>query len=152
MLERSISAIVVLDNDVDRMQLEAALPGPDQVSVNGVVHGFDYDAVSRDQSAQVLLVACREASEDAARVIGRWTAEHPDRPAVALCEEVPDYFVHALLGAGADDVVRLPESPEHVMFTLEKALARHRRRESEGNTDLAPMICVRARRAARARP
>lgn len=142
MLQNTISAVVALDDDVDRMQLEATLPGTDQLSVNGLVHGFDFDSVARDQSAQVLLVVCRDAQEDAARLIGRWSTDHPDRPVVALCEEVPDYFVHALLGAGADDVVRLPESPEHVLFTIEKALARHKRREVEGTSDLAPMICV----------
>jgi pilus assembly protein CpaE len=44
--------------------------------------------------------------------------------------------------SGADDLVALPESPEHVGFTLQKALARKQGAGVATGVALAPMICV----------
>jgi pilus assembly protein CpaE len=144
MISEPINAVIVLEEDVDRSVLEAALPPAEQLSVTGVVHGLDAGkALDETSTAQLLIVACSGTLEDAADVIRRWRSVHADRPVVALCESPPDYAVQALFKAGADDVVKLPETPERVMFTLEKALARHERRDGEGGrSEVAPMICV----------
>jgi pilus assembly protein CpaE len=61
---------------------------------------------------------------------------------VALCDSAPQHFVRDLFAAGADDVIKLPEEPQHLAFALDKALARHSRREAEARSEAAPMICV----------
>jgi pilus assembly protein CpaE len=141
MINEAIRVLLVVDEDVDRSLVEAALPAG-ATNVTGLVYGFDLSRPVDDAAAQILIVACGAASQEAADLIRSWSSEHPDRPAVAVCESVPEYFVETLFRAGADDVVKLPETPERVLFTLEKALARHHGREVEGLGELAPMICV----------
>jgi pilus assembly protein CpaE len=61
---------------------------------------------------------------------------------IALCESPPDYFVHALFEAGADDVVKLPETPERVLFAFQKAVSRNSRRGDGRPRAKTPMVCV----------
>jgi pilus assembly protein CpaE len=51
-------------------------------------------------------------------------------------------FVQRAFEAGADDFISLPESPEHVAFTLEKAMARKQSATAVTGVALAPMIVV----------
>jgi len=44
--------------------------------------------------------------------------------------------------AGADDLITLPESPERVLFSLEKAVARKQGAAAATGVALSPMICV----------
>jgi pilus assembly protein CpaE len=142
MLIEAINVLLAVDEDVDRGLVEATLPPAGRVNVVGLVYGFDAAAPLEDQTAQILIVACNATSQGAPELIRRWTQENPDRPVIAFCESAPDYFVENLFQAGADDVVKLPETAERVMFSLEKALARHKGRRAAGRTEQAPMICV----------
>ena len=142
MQSEAINVLLATDEAVDPSLVEATMMPGDRVNVTGLVHGLDPVAALDDPTAQVLIVACGQASQEAADMIRRWSAKHPDRPVVAFCESVPDYFVQMLFQAGADDVVKLPETPERVLFSLEKALARHKGRDGAGRNDQAPMICV----------
>src|SRR6185503_7864648 len=47
-----------------------------------------------------------------------------------------------LFEMGADDVVRLPESPERVRFTLQKVVARRHAIAAAGAGGTGSMICV----------
>jgi pilus assembly protein CpaE len=142
MLSESIRVVIALDENVDRNLVEAALPIDGRVNVTGIVHGLDAARAMDDPSAQLLLVACHGDSEAAVGAVTRWASDQPDRPVVALCDSVPQHFVRDLFAAGADDVVTLPEEPQHLAFALEKALARHSRRETDARSNAAPMICV----------
>jgi pilus assembly protein CpaE len=142
MHSETITVLLATDDHVDRSLVESILVPDAGVNVAGLLHGFDDAAAMDDPTAQLLIVACGETSQEAADLVGRWSAEHRDRPVVALCESVPDYFVQMLFQAGADDVVKLPETPERVVFSLEKALARHKGRETAGLGEQAPMVCV----------
>jgi len=63
-------------------------------------------------------------------------------PIVVLAHASPDGFLRRVFEVGADDAVRLPESPEQVNFMLQKILVRKRAAGTiRGNGD-APMICV----------
>src|SRR5262245_9270924 len=142
MISESIRVVIALDEQVDRNLIEAALPVDGRVNVTGIVHGLDAAPAMDDRSAQLLLVACHGEATAAVDAVRRWVSEQPDRPVVALCDAAPQLFVRDLFAAGADDVVNLPEAPEELEFTLEKAMARHSRREAEARGEAAPMICV----------
>src|SRR5919106_6729943 len=142
MISESIRVVIALDENVDRNLVESALPVDGRVNVTGIVHGLDPGRAMDDPSAQLLLVVCHGDSQAAVDAVRRWATEQPDRPVVALCDSAPQHFVRDLFAAGADDVVRLPEEPRHLAFALDKALARHSRREAETRSEAAPMICV----------
>ena len=72
------------------------------------------------------MIACSGYSERALSLIGGTAREHPELPIVVLSQSSPDGFLSRLFEMGADDVVRLPESPERVRFTLQKVVARRR--------------------------
>jgi pilus assembly protein CpaE len=138
-----IRATIVLDEDVDRGLVQASLPAESQVGIAGVVEGpEDANHALQDATTDLLAIACHGAPDAVLELIRRAASMRSSRPIVVLCESPPEYFVPALLEAGADDVIKLPETPERVMFSLEKAIARHRRREVEADGELAPMICV----------
>jgi pilus assembly protein CpaE len=59
-----------------------------------------------------------------------------------LCEGSPNGFVRRVFEAGADDIVRLPESTDEVYFSLQKAVARKQGAAVASGTTLAPLICV----------
>jgi pilus assembly protein CpaE len=68
--------------------------------------------------------------------------ERPGLPVVVLAQAAPEGFMRRLFEVGADDVVRLPESPEQVNFTLQKVLTRKRATGAPRANGDAPMICV----------
>ena len=138
-----IKAIIVLDEDVDRALVEACVPAEGQVGIAGVVEGLeDTDHALQDPTLDLLAIACHGAPDAVLDLIHQATALRSTRPVVVLCEAAPEYYVPSLLEAGADDVIKLPETSERVMFSLEKAVARRRGRAVDSNGNLSPMICV----------
>ncbi|TMK73251.1 MAG: hypothetical protein E6G48_05660 [Actinobacteria bacterium] len=139
----TINALIALDEDVDGPVVEAALPPGGKVVLAGLIEGLgNVDGALDDQAADVLVVACGRASTAAVDLVREVSSKRRDRPVIAFCETPPDYFVHALFDAGADDVVKLPETPERVLFAFQKAIARNRGRDAARPTANAPMICV----------
>jgi pilus assembly protein CpaE len=139
----TINALIALDEDVDETVVEAALPPGGKVVLAGLIEGLgNVDGALDDQTADVLVVACSRDSTAAIDLIRGVSAKRRDRPVIAFCEMPPDYFVHALFDAGADDVVLLPETPERVLFAFQKAVARSRVRDATRPSSRAPMICV----------
>src|SRR5438128_7888641 len=148
----TINALIALDEDVDGPVVEAALPPGGKVVLAGLIEGLgNLDGALDDQAADVLVVACGRASTAAVDLVREVSSKRRERPVIAFCETPPDYFVHALFDAGADDVVKLPETPERVLFAFQKAIARNRGRDAARPTANAPMICVLGPRVAPAR-
>ena len=82
---------------------------------NEVLHGAD-----------LVIVGCSQAHDEALVVISAATAQRPDRPVVVLYQGSPNGFLERAFEAGADDLIALPQSAGQLGFTLEKALARRR--------------------------
>jgi pilus assembly protein CpaE len=139
----TINALIALDEDVDTPVVEAALPPGGKVVLAGLIEGLaNVDGALDDHTADVLVVACGGASTAAVDLVRDVSSKRREPPVIAFCEMPPDYFVHALFDAGADDVVKLPETPERVLFAFQKAIARGRGRGATRPTTKAPMICV----------
>jgi pilus assembly protein CpaE len=139
----TIEALVVIEEGADTGLVEAALPPGGRVAPSAFVEGLaEAERAIGERSSELLIVACGGAAEGVAELIGRARAERPERPIVALAAAAPDYFVQAILEAGADDVVKLPETPERTLFAIDKAIARHRGRAAAARLDAAPMVCV----------
>jgi pilus assembly protein CpaE len=141
--DRPIRALVSLDAGIDESVVLAALPRDPAIQVVGFVQGVeDSWATLRDAASDLLVIACSGYSERALSLIGGTAREHPQLPIVVLSQSSPDGFLTRLFEMGADDVVRLPEAPERVRFTLQKVVARRRAVATAGGSGKGAMICI----------
>lgn len=92
------------------------------------------------QGADLVIVGCSQAHDQALEVISAASAQRADRPVVVLYHGTPNGFLERAFEAGADDLVALPQSSGQLGFALEKALAR--RRGSAASTAEGSMITV----------
>ena len=78
------------------------------------------------QEADLVIVGCSLAHDEALAVIEAANAQRSDRPVVVLYEGNPNGFLTRAFDAGVDDLVSMPQAPGQLEFALEKALARRR--------------------------
>jgi pilus assembly protein CpaE len=140
--ERPIKALVSLDDGIEEAAVRAAVPQDPSIQIVGFLRGVEESwSALQDAATDLLIIACSGYSERALSLIGGAAREHPDVPIVVLSQSSPDGFLSRLFEVGADDVVRLPESPERVRFALQKVVAR-RRVAVASETGQGSMICV----------
>jgi len=139
-----IRALVSLDDGIEEATVRAALPSDPAIQIVGFVRGVEESwATLQDTPTDLFVIVCQGYSERALSLIGGTAREHPGLPVVVLSQSSPDGFLSRLFEVGADDVVRLPESPERVRFALEKVVARrHAAVVASGSTSLGAMVCI----------
>jgi len=119
--------LVSIDIGLDEQTVRAALPASAEIQIVGVVSGVDESWTTLQETpTDLLVVACTGYSERALFLIGSVVKERPGMPVVVLAHDAPEGFLRRVFEVGADDAVRLPESPEQVNFTLQKVLVRKR--------------------------
>ncbi len=143
-MDHGIKTLVSLDNGTDEAAVRAALPHDSTIQLVGLLHGAKESwATLQETPTDLLVVACTGYSERVLSLIGAAAREHPTLPVVVLVQSSPEGFLSRLFEAGADDVIRLPESPERVGFTLQKVVAkRHVAASSGADASYSPMICI----------
>jgi pilus assembly protein CpaE len=142
-MQHPTRTLVSLDAGIDEETVRAALPATTDIQIVGVVRGVDESWTTLQETpAELLLIACTGYSERTLFLIASTVRERPGIPVVVLADASPDGFLRRVFEVGADDAVRLPESPEQVNFALQKVLARKRAAHSMGENGNAPMICV----------
>ena len=148
-MQRMINALLVHDQSVAAALVAEHLPHESEIRVAEVVDTLypATDAVKRSD-ADVLVVACREGSEDALGLVNWWRSARPGRPVVMLCLGTNNGYVEEAFGAGADDLLPMEPGPvvsdstrHHVEFALRKALARTST-VSEQSGEYGKIICI----------
>jgi pilus assembly protein CpaE len=136
--------LVSLDDAIEEAAVQAALPHDPRIQIVGMVRGGDQNWSAGDETpTDLLVIACSGYSERALSLVGGTAREHPELPVLVLSQSSPDGFLSRLFEVGADDVVRLPESPERVRFALEKVVARRLAKlTAAADAVHRPMICV----------
>jgi pilus assembly protein CpaE len=143
MADRRIQAIVAVDAGVDENQLRSALPEGAGIDVLGVIDGLEESwQTLQETSPDIVVVACSGYSDRALYFIDSAVKQASERPVVVLTIGSPNGFVRRVFEAGADDIITLPESPERVAFTLQKAIARRQGAAIASGEALGAMICV----------
>jgi pilus assembly protein CpaE len=139
----AIRTLVAVDTTADRQVVQAALPSSSGIEIVGVIYGLDesWNAL-QEAPTDLVVVACSGYSDRTLFFIEGAVKQRPERPIVVLVHDGRDGFVRRVFEAGADDVVVLPESPERVAFTFEKAIARRQGAAVASGVALSPMICV----------
>ena len=140
----TIKTLIALDEGVDSELVRAALPeGQSDIQIVGLVHGLDETwRILQETTTDLLVIACAGHSDRALFLVDAAVKQRPERPVIVLCEGSANGFIRRLFEAGADDIVMLPEPPDRVRFTLEKALARKLGSAVATGIAGAPMICV----------
>jgi len=135
--------LVSLDAGIDESAVRAALPASTDIQIVGIVRGVDESWTTLHETpADLLVVACSAYSERALFLIASVVKERPGMPVVVLAHDAPEGFLRRVFEVGADDAVRLPESPEQVNFMIQKVLVRKRAVGTLRENGNAPMICV----------
>jgi pilus assembly protein CpaE len=138
-----IRAFVVFDSGVNQDEIERLLPKNDEIDVVGLVSGIDDAWVRLHETANdLLIIVSGGQSEAILNLIDSAVVERPRRPVVVLSYGSPNGFTRRVFAAGADDVLMLPVTPDELLFTLEKAVARKAGSEGGGSFVRAPLICV----------
>lgn len=138
-----IRMLVALEGGIDRDLVQSVLPVSSEISVVGVVEGFeDAWSVLEETPTNLLVVACAGESDRALYLIDGAARQQPDRPVVVLCEGSANGFVRRAFEAGADDFLTFPQTPENVRFALQKAVARRNGTGLTTGVSLSPMICI----------
>src|SRR2546429_2862169 len=142
-MQHPTRTLVSLDTSIDEQTVRAALPAVSEIQVVGIGRGVDESWTTLQETpADLLVVACSGYSERALFLIGSVVKERPGMPVVVLAHDAPEGFLRRVFEVGADDAVRLPESPEQVNFALQKVLVRKRAAGTLRENGTAPMICV----------
>ena len=142
MTSQHIKALVAMDDTVSREVVQAALPLNGDIDV-ALVDGLDATWTALQATPNdLLVVACSGSSERVLFLIDGAVKERPERPVIVLCEGSSNGFVQRAFAAGADDFITIPETSDHVVFALQKALARKRGTASATGIASAPMICI----------
>ncbi len=143
-MAQAVRTLVAIDAGVSRHTVHSALPvDAELMNVVGVVEGLEESwNTLQEIPVDLLLVACTGYSDRTLFFIEGAVKQNRDRPVVVLCDGSPNGFVRRIFEAGADDIIRLPESADNVGFTLHKALARRHGAVTAAGTALARMICV----------
>jgi pilus assembly protein CpaE len=142
-LQHPTRALVSLDAGMDESVVRAALPASTDIQVVGIVRGVDESWTTLQETpTDLLVIACSGYSERALFLMASVAKERPGMPVVVLAQDAPDGFLRRVFEVGADDAVRLPESPEQVNFMIQKVLVRKRAGGTLRENGTAPMICV----------
>jgi len=142
-MSQVIRTLVGLDKGVARESVQSALPVESSIQIVGLVEGLEESwATLQETPTDLLVIVCAGYSDRALYLIDGAVKQRPDRPVVVFSMGSTNGFVQRAFEAGADDFLALPETPEHVAFTLEKAVARKNSASTSTGVAVAPMIVV----------
>jgi pilus assembly protein CpaE len=148
-MSKHMTALVVLDDHVDRGVVETLLTSSPHLDVSDYL---DLSAREAERGeGDVLIVACADFNPAVGDYIGAASRLHPARPVLLVCTSGSNGYVTEAMGAGADDILTLPPHTSvqtahalssEVIFSIEKALARRRGAQIQAKAQMGRMICV----------
>ncbi len=117
---------VALEESIDSGTIRGAFPAGVPVRLVSLTDAHDRTAVELQEAADLVVVGCADARDEALELIGNAARQRSDRPVVALYSGTPNGFLERAFEAGADDLITLPQNSSQLAFAFEKALARRR--------------------------
>jgi pilus assembly protein CpaE len=141
MSRQQLSVFVALDSGLDQEMVRSALPAGTPARITSLEQASArMSSLLASEPVDVVLVGCGPDAHRALRTIEAATASRPEIPVVVLYAGSPNGFMQAAFEAGADDLISLPQSPNDLVFALEKVIAR--KRGSMTSSVANPMITV----------
>jgi pilus assembly protein CpaE len=148
-MSRRIAAIVAHDDSVPQDLLSAHIPADAGIEVVSVLERLvlTTDDIRRSD-ADVLIIVCREHSQDGLALAEWWHNVRPGRPVIVMSEGADEIFVERVFASGADDFVVISPSIDaaektrsDLEFAIRKAVARNYT-GSERAVDSGTLIAV----------
>jgi pilus assembly protein CpaE len=142
-LTAPIRTLVAVDRAIEPQSVEALLDDPG-ITVVGVVDQESGPAGRGSTAADVLLVACGEASDSALEFISKAATDGSDQPIVVVCGGRANGFMRDALLSGADDIVLIDDAAApgaDTFFAMQKAIARRSGGPSPDRTT-GNLICI----------
>jgi pilus assembly protein CpaE len=123
-MDPSVRTLVAVDGRVDTDVVERVVADPRVIvaAIGDPAMGWPVR-----ESADALLVVCRDESEAALELIRRAQVMYAGRPVVVVCEGSPNGFLRRAFRAGAEDVIEVTsveQTATDAYFALAKAVAR----------------------------
>jgi len=131
---QGLRVFVALEESIDSTSLREAFPAGTPVRVLSLDEARDRTATELQEAADLVVVGCADAREQALELVSAAVRQRSDRPVVVLYGGSPNGFLERAFEAGADDLITLPQSSTQLAFALEKALARRRGVAVGGNS------------------
>ena len=144
-MSTKITALLALDDGIERDAVSSTLPGDDDLQILGYVEGIQQSQHAVEQTrADLVLVVCPPDSTGALDVIRSAVGSHPESVVVVMQHGVAESngFMQEVFAAGAEDIIPWPETPERVRHALLKAIARKRGTLLGKGRPPAPLVCV----------
>jgi pilus assembly protein CpaE len=146
---RAITAVVAHDETVSPGQISQHVSEGSGIKLVEVIGNlFPPTEALKRSDADVLIVGCKEGSDEALALLDWWHSARPGRPCVVFCPSSNNGFIEEAFAVGADDLIVLEPGSEvsdltrrHVEFSLRKALARSSS-PAEHRVDVGKLICV----------
>jgi len=142
--DAAIKTLILLSDGAPRELVEAAFAVDGEIRVMDTVeHVGPGWRLPPTGLVDVAVVASAGASEQGTGLIAAIAAQRPALP-IVICHTgtgEPGGLMQKAFGAGADDLVSLPETPERLVATLRKAIAR-KRGPGSAEAALSPLIAV----------
>jgi pilus assembly protein CpaE len=123
---QGLRIFIALEPSLDSGTIRGAFPAGVPVRLVSLTDAHDRTAVELQEAADLVVVGCAEARDEALELIGNAARQRNDRPVVALYSGTPNGFFERAFEAGADDLITLPQNSTQLAFAFEKALARRR--------------------------
>jgi pilus assembly protein CpaE len=123
---RDLRIVAALEDSIDAATLRDAFPPGTPIRVLSLAEARERTAGELQHAADIVVVGCADAHEQALEVVSAAVRQRNDRPVVVLYGGSPNGFFERAFEAGADDLITLPQSAPQLAFALEKALARRR--------------------------
>jgi pilus assembly protein CpaE len=131
---RGLRVFVALEDSVDARSVRDAFPDDLPIHVVSLEDAGERSEAKLQEAADLVVVGCTEAREQALELVTWAAQQRDDRPIVVLYGGSPNGFLDEAFEAGADDLIALTQSPEELAFAIEKALARRRGNGSSSRT------------------
>jgi pilus assembly protein CpaE len=143
MPNRPVKALLSVEPGVDTDEIRDSLPEDAEFSIVAVATSPEETLRTLDASAvDVLLVACEGYSDRALLLLDSVTKQRPDVNIVVLGQGSPNGFLRRAFEAGADDIVMLPSTREHVRFEIQKLIARKEGADTPVPGEGSHLVCV----------
>jgi pilus assembly protein CpaE len=138
-----IRAFVAVDTGMSREIISESFPHDGNIELVGIVEGLDEAWLTlQEVPNDVLVVACAGHSEKALVLIDGAVKQRPSRPVLVVGYGSPNGFVNRVFEAGADDMIVLPQDPESIRFSLQKAIARKSGGAGAVSSGQGQLVCV----------
>ncbi len=143
MPSRPVKALLSIEPGVDAEQVQESLPDePDFSIVSVATSAEETIRMLADTPVDVLLVACAGYSDRALLLLEAVVKHNPDQHVMVLGHGSPNGFLRRAFEAGADDIVMLPATREHVRFEIHKLIARKQGSEQPVSAETSRLVCV----------